>query len=354
MHDLRLSRLWPGVPLAFASAVLFGAAAPISKLIVATLDPQLAAGLLYLGAGIGLALVHAIRRTTKSPALGAPPRLADAGWLVAVWVFGGVVAPLLLMLGLVRTSGSAASLLLNLEGVATMGIAWLVFHENVDRRLLLGAAVIVAGSVALSWDSGGFRLDAGALFIVGACVAWGIDNNLTRRLSAVDPILLAMSKGLAAGAFNIVVALARGAEVPPVSSVGAAAVVGFVGIGVSLVLFIVALRHLGAARTGAYYALAPFIGAMVAIGVLAEPVTIQLLVAAVLMGVGLWLHLAERHEHDHEHEALEHEHRHIHDIHHQHDHDGAVTEPHSHPHKHTGLRHAHAHYPDIHHRHRHH
>ncbi|MCW5716927.1 MAG: DMT family transporter [Bauldia sp.] len=356
MHSLRSSRLWPGVPLALASAVLFGALAPISKSLIESLDAQLAAGLLYLGAGVGLALVHAGRRSAGMTALGAPPRRADAGWLVAVWVFGGVVAPVLLMLGLARTSGASASLLLNLEGVATMAIAWLVFRENVDRRLLLGAAAIVAGSVALSWSAGGLRFDAGALFVIGACVAWGIDNNLTRKLSALDPVLLAMSKGLAAGVFNIAIALARGAAIPPASIAGAVAVVGFVGIGLSLVLFIVALRHLGAARTGAYYALAPFIGVVVAIAILNEPVTTQLLVAAVLMGVGLWLHLAERHEHEHEHEGQEHEHRHVHDAHHQHEHDGLDSrdaEPHSHSHRHTGQRHAHAHYPDLHHRHRH-
>jgi drug/metabolite transporter (DMT)-like permease len=347
------SPLWPGVPLALASAVLFGAAAPAAKLLLGAVDPQFLAGLLYLGAGVGLAVLHAGRAVLGAPAPEAPLRAGDIPWLAAVVCFGGVVGPLLLMLGLARTAAASGSLLLNLEGLATMGVAWLVFRENVDRRLLLGAMAILAGAVVLSWRGRGVELDRGAALIAGACLAWGIDNNLTRKLSSADPVLIAMIKGLAAGAVNAALAAVSGAAIPPAGVAAAAAVVGFFGVGVSLVLFVHALRHLGAARTGAYFALAPFIGVALAIGLLHEALTLNLAFAGLLMGCGLWLHLAERHQHVHEHETIEHEHSHRHDLHHRHPHKGQVTEPHSHWHRHRPLRHAHAHYPDLHHRHRH-
>jgi drug/metabolite transporter (DMT)-like permease len=347
------SHLWPGVPLALASAVLFGASAPFAKPLLDTTRPQLLAGLLYLGAGVGLAAVHAGRAAIGIPAREAPLRRHDVPWLAAVVLAGGLVGPLLLMLGLARTSATSGSLLLNLEGLATMLIAWGVFRENVDRRLMLGALAILAGAAVLSWDGGGVRLDAGAALIAGACLAWGIDNNLTRKFSSADPVVIAAVKGLVAGAVNVALALWLGATMPPMATIGTASAVGFLGVGVSLVLFLLALRHLGAARTGAYFALAPFIGAVLAVVLLHEPVTAQLVVAGLLMGGGLWLHLAERHEHEHAHEALEHEHLHIHDEHHRHDHDGSVTEPHSHWHRHEPLRHTHTHYPDLHHQHGH-
>ena len=353
MKLAHLSHLWPGVPLALASAALFGATAPLSKVLLGVVDPQLLAGLLYLGAGIGLAGVHLARNAIGLPAPEAPLRRADIPWLAAVILFGGVLGPLFLMLGLNLTDAASGSLLLNLEGLATMGIAWLVFRENVDRRLLLGAFSILLGAALLSWEGRGVSVDAGAAFIAGACLAWGIDNNLTRKLSSSDPMQIAMAKGLSAGVVNIAIALMRGAVLPAISTTGAAAVVGFLGVGVSLVLFVLALRHLGTARTGAYFSLAPFIGAVVALGLFQEPLTLKLALASLLMGLGLWLHLAERHVHEHKHGVLEHEHSHVHDEHHQHAHEGVVTEPHSHWHRHEPLRHVHAHYPDLHHRHEH-
>jgi drug/metabolite transporter (DMT)-like permease len=353
MSRTHTSHLWPGVPVALASAVLFGMSAPLSKLLLGTVAPQLLAGLLYLGAGIGLAIVHLGRTALGIPAPEAPLRRADLPWLAAVVLFGGVMGPLLLMLGLNQTSASSGSLLLNLEGLATMGIAWLVFRENVDRLLLLGALAIVAGAVVLSWNGQGVHFDAGAGLIPAACVAWGIDNNLTRKLSSADPVLTTMIKGLVAGGVNVSLALLSGSMLPSVATMGAAAIVGFLGVGVSLVLFVLALRHLGTARTGASFSLAPFIGAVFALVLLNEPLSLQLLLAGLLMGFGLWLHLAERHEHEHQHHVLEHEHSHVHDEHHQHTHDVPVTQPHSHWHRHEPIRHKHPHYPDLHHRHRH-
>jgi drug/metabolite transporter (DMT)-like permease len=263
----------------------------------------------------------------------------------------------LLMLGLSMTSASSAALLLNLEGLATMVIAWVAFRENVDRRLLAGAAAILAGAVLLSWQGGqalgGFG--PGSVFIAAACLAWGVDNNLTRKISASDPAQIAMVKGLAAGAVNLALAMAAGARLPALPLLAGAGAVGFLGYGVSLVMFVLALRHLGTARTGAYFSTAPFIGAGLAIVMFGEPVGWRLAAAAGLMAVGLYLHLVERHEHEHVHEPLEHSHPHVHDAHHQHAHgpNDPPGERHAHAHKHSRLRHRHAHYPDLHHRHDH-
>ena len=350
----RHAHLWPGVPLALSSAVLFGATPPVAKLLLAEIAPFLLAGLLYLGAGLGLAVVEAVRSlsdTAKTEE--AKISRVDLPWLAAAILAGGVVAPVLLMSGLARTTASSGALLLNLEGLATMAIAWIVFRENVDRRLLLGAAAILAGAVVLSWTGEGVSLDVGGLLVAGACLAWGIDNNLTRRISAADPVRITIWKGLVAGSVNVALALASGNAMPSPMQMALAGILGFFAVGVSLVLFIRALRHLGSARSGAYFSLAPFIGALLAVGLLGEAVTPRLDLAAVLMATGLWLHLSERHQHDHAHEEIEHDHLHSHDEHHDHTHEGPVNEPHAHLHRHAPLVHAHVHYPDLHHRHGH-
>ena len=228
-----LSPLWPGVPLALASAVLFGASAPFAKLLLGSTDPQLLAGLFYLGAGVGLAIGQAARSALGVRVSEAPLRRADMPWLVAIVAFGGVAGPLLLMLGLARTSAASGSLLLNLEGLATMAIAWVVFRENVDRRLLLGAASILAGAFVLSWQGQGLRIDGGGLLIAAACLAWGIDNNLTRKLSSADPVVITTIKGLVAGSVNLTLALLLGARLPSFGAASGAVVVGFLGVGVS-------------------------------------------------------------------------------------------------------------------------
>ncbi|GLI24756.1 drug/metabolite transporter (DMT)-like permease [Xanthobacter flavus] len=250
-----------GIVFALISAGLFGASTPLAKLLLGAVDPWMMAGLLYLGAGAGLAAVHLSRAALRLPAVEAPLRQTDLPWLALVILAGGVLGPLLLMFGLARTDGASASLLLNLEGVATMAIAWIAFRENVDRRLLLGALAILAGAALLSWQ-GRATLDLGTVLIAGACLCWGIDNNLTRKLSSADPVQIAMLKGLIAGTINLVIALGHGAAFPSAGAVAAAAVVGFFGYGVSLALFVLALRHLGTARTGAYFSLAPFVGAV--------------------------------------------------------------------------------------------
>jgi len=355
MMSPRLDLAWPGAPLALASAALFGASTPFAKVLIGRIDPWMLAGLLYAASGVGLLAIIALRHGLGAPSSEAPLRRADLPWLAGVVLFGGVTGPVLLMLGLVATTASAASLLLNLEGLATMAIAWVVFRENVDRRILAGALAILAGAVVLSWTGGAMGIGWGAIAIAGACLAWGIDNNLTRKLSAADPVQIATIKGLAAGAINLAIAFGLGASLPGADAIAAGAVVGLLGYGVSIALFVLALRHLGTARTAAYFSTAPFIGALLALALFAEPITWQLAVAGLLMGIGVWLHLAERHVHEHIHEPMEHEHRHVHDEHHRHAHapDDPPGEPHAHRHSHGRLVHAHAHYPDLHHRHSH-
>jgi drug/metabolite transporter (DMT)-like permease len=338
---------------ALMAAALFGLAAPASKMLVGAVEPWLLAGLLYTGSGVGLALSRIARAARGTNAEEQLSR-AELPWLAGAIAFGGVVAPVLLMVGLARTEASAASLLLTLEGAATALIAWFIFRENFDRRIALGMALISAGAVVLVWRNGLRLSDAiGPLAIVGACVAWGIDNNLTRKVALADPVQIAMLKGLIAGPVNLFIAFAGGARLPAFEIVAMAAAVGLLGYGVSLVFFVIALRHLGTARTGAYFATAPFLGAAAAIPLLGEPLSVQLVSAGLLMGIGVWLHLTERHAHEHEHEPMEHGHRHIHDEHHQHVHDPGDPsgEPHSHRHVHVRLRHTHAHTPDSHHRH---
>lgn len=343
-----------GVALALLSAVLFGASTPFAKLLLGAADLWLMAGLLYLGAGIGLGVVQVSRTALRMPAVEAPLRRADVPWLALVVLSGGVAGPLLLMLGLARTDAATASLLLNLEAVATLAIAWTVFREHTDERLVLGAGLILAGAALLSWQ-GRASFDGGAFLVAAACLCWGIDNNLTRKIASADPVQIAMLKGLVAGTVNLALAVANGAAVPSPSLLAAIGAVGFLGYGVSLVLFVLSLRFLGASRSGAYFSLAPFVGAALSVLVFGTPAGASLIAAAVLMGAGLWLHLTERHEHEHTHEEMEHEHRHVHDEHHQHTHGPDVPpgEPHSHRHVHVRLRHRHTHYPDPHHRHGH-
>lgn len=344
-----------GVGAALLAAALFGVSTPLAKTLLASLAPQLLAGLLYLGSGVGLSLYRALRNRTAG-AKEAPLTRRDAPWLAGAIAIGGALGPVLLMLGLARTPASTASLLLNLEGVFTALIAWFIFRENFDRRIALGMLAIVAGGVVLSWEG---RLDwgglSGQLFVSGATLCWAVDNNLTQKVSAGDPVQIAVLKGLAAGSANVGIAAALGASWPTLPQAGAGLLVGFLGYGVSLVLFVRALRDLGTARTGAYFSSAPFLGAAVSLVLFHERPTLLFGGGAALMAFGVWLHLTERHDHEHRHEAMEHEHLHVHDAHHQHARGprDPLGQPHSHQHRHEPMVHAHPHYPDIHHRHGH-
>ena len=345
-----------GILAALVAALLFGASTPLAKRLLGDVHPLVLAGLLYAGSGLGLAVVLALRRLAAGPSFApAWPRGRDWAWLSGAILFGGVGGPVLLMYGLTTSSGASASLLLNLEAVLTALLAWFVFHENYDRRIALGMLLIVAGGAVLAWSPTASRVAPGSLLIIAACLCWAIDNNLTRKVSASDAVVVAGLKGLVAGVAMLSGALLLGHPMPPMSIAAASALLGFFGYGVSLVLFVLALRSLGTARTGAYFSVAPFAGALLAIGVLTEPFTAQVAIAGALMALGVWLHLTERHEHEHVHALIEHAHLHRHDEHHRHAHDFAWDgqEPHAHPHVHAPLVHAHRHFPDVHHRHRH-
>ena len=345
-----------GIAQALAAAALFGLSTPLAKLMLGAIAPGMLAGLLYAGSGAGLLLSLLWRRAKAQPSNEAPLAKRDLPWLACAVLFGGVLGPLLLMFGLTHTPASSASLLLNMESVLTAVLAWVVFRENVDRRVLLGMLAIVAGGVLLSVQRiavGGPSL--GALAIVGACLCWAIDNNVTRPISGSDPVHIAGIKGAVAGGINIAMALAAGYHFPALFKSVAAGALGLASYGVSLVLFVLALRSLGTARTGAYFSTAPFLGACLSLLLFHEHPGSAFWLAGALMLLGVWLHVSERHEHEHVHEAITHNHRHRHDEHHQHDHDFPWdgTEPHTHPHTHAPLRHSHPHFPDLHHRHRH-
>lgn len=315
-----MTKLPRGIAAALLAALLFGLSTPFAKVLLAGMPPILLAGLLYFGSGIGLTALRLARRLHGAEA--APLATADVPWLAGAVLFGGILGPILFMLGLRTTPASATALLLNLEGVFTALLAWFVFRENVDRRIALGMAFIVGGGVVLSWQPGeGFMLPAGALAVAGACLCWAIDNNLTQKVSAADPILVASVKGLAAGLVNTTFGLLLRPSLPHPVALLSAGLVGFVGYGLSLALFVVALRHLGTARTAAYFSLGPFIGAGASIVIMREPIAPGLVAAGVLMALGAWLHLSERHEHEHAHGALAHSHTHTHDEHHRHDHE---------------------------------
>ena len=350
----RESGLNTGVASALGAALLFGAGTPLAKLLLGDVGPWMLAALFYLGSGLGLAIYRMARRS-------APVKLptGEAKWLAGATISGGVVGPVLLMAGLTGMPASGASLLLNAEGVFTALLAWIAFRENFDRRIALGMAAIAAGAVILSWPQEvSFSGLWPALSILGACFAWGIDNNLTRKVSLNDATWIASVKGSVAGSVNLALAVAIGDRLPSMPIVGSAMLVGFLAYGVSLALFVVGLRHLGTARTGAYFSVAPFFGAALALAS-GEPVTARLVIAGLLMGLGIWLHLTEMHDHPHVHGPMEHEHEHAHDEHHLHGHPdqpGLVMAPgqkHTHSHQHEAIAHDHAHFPDAHHRHGH-
>jgi drug/metabolite transporter (DMT)-like permease len=339
---------------ALAAALLFGASTPLAKRLLGEVSPVLLAAMLYLGSGIGLwgTLLLRADRGARIPRWS----IREWGWFAGAAASGGLVGPVLLMVGLARTPAADASLLLNLESVFTALLAWVAFREHTDRRVLTGMLLIVCGGALLSWPaSWTSHALLGPLAIAGACLCWGLDNNLTRKVSAGDAWFIAGTKGLVAGLGNLAVALGLGAVLPAPAVLAQALVLGFLAYGVSLVLFVLALRGLGAARTGAYFSTAPFLGAAIAITWLHEPLTVGFMVAALLMLAGVWLHLTERHEHSHTHESAAHTHAHRHDEHHQHQHAFAWDgrDPHTHEHRHEHLTHSHPHYPDVHHQHGH-
>lgn len=343
-----------GAMYGIAAAMLFGLSAPVSKRLLLDIPPLLLASLLYLGAGFGLVIAapFASRRERRE----APIRRADVPLLAGIVITGGILGPLLMLLGLQRVSGLAGSLLLNLEAVFTMLVALLFFREYLARRELAAASLIVGGAALLGYAPGELRAQwAGVVWIALACLSWAFDNNWTQRLSIKDPFAIVRIKTLGAGSCSLVLALLLGQRLPRLPVVLAALVLGVVSYGVSILLDAYALRHIGAAREAAFFATAPFMGAMAAVPILGERPRAIDLVALAGMAAGVAVLLRRNHGHAHTHAPIEHEHVHVHDEHHQHEHrvGDPSGEPHSHAHRHAVLTHAHPHVSDIHHRHEH-
>ena len=330
--------------------MLFGASAPAAKLLLPSSGPLMLAGLLYLGAGLALLAAVPFRKRSGE----APLTRRDAPVLLGMVMSGGMLGPILLMLGLQRIGAVPASLLLNLEAPFTIALAVLLFGDHLGRRAAAGAALVVVAAGALAWRGPGLHLEiVGAAAVAGACICWALDNNLSQRVSLKDPRLVVIAKALPAGAFSVVVALASGERVPSPWTCAGALATGALGYGASIALHLLAVRKIGAARQAAIFATGPFVGAVLAVPILGEHLRPADGAVALAMGLGLWAIFQETHSHRHVHEPLVHEHAHVHDEHHQHPHPGPVTEPHSHPHRHEGVVHDHPHLPDVHHRHGH-
>jgi drug/metabolite transporter (DMT)-like permease len=305
------------------------------------------AGLLYAGSGIGLSLLSLLRRAAvvrREARLSA----VDLPWLAGSVVAGGVAAPILLMVSLRVTPAATASLLLNFEAVATAALAMLIFREAIGRRVWAAIGLITLGCMLLAVNlSAGYGISAGALGVIGACVLWGIDNNLTNKISSKDPLAIGIIKGLGAGSFTLAMALLLGRPLPGPTASLAALCLGAISYGISIALFILASRGLGAARTSAWFGAAPFAGAVLSLLVFREFPGLQFLAALPLMAGGALLLFGEKHEHRHVHMPLEHEHYYVADEHHPFKTEGTCW------HRHDETRHSHPHRPDIHHRHEH-
>lgn len=342
-----------GALLGLAAAALFGLSAPLAKALLGEFSPVLLAGLLYLGAAMGLWLHRALRPKTNEAGLSR----ADLPKLAGVVLAGGLLGPVLMLFGLQRVTGLTGSLLLNLEAPFTVLLAVVVFREHLGRYGAGAAVFILAGALTLKLEPGALGANtAGVLLLAGACLCWAIDNNLTQRLSLKDPFAIVRVKTLGAGVANTTLGLIiAGGHWPRPKYLAAALVLGSLSYGASVVLDAYALRIVGAAREAAYFATAPFVGALASVVLLRNPLRWFDVAAMGSMGIGVALLLRERHDHQHAHDAVAHEHLHEHDAHHRHEHGPDVPsgEPHSHAHQHDPLVHDHPHLPDAHHRHRH-
>ena len=346
--------------MAILAAALFGISAPVSKLLIVDIPPYIMASLLYLGAGAGMLLVNGIGRLTGNRQEEAGLKKKDLPYILGM-ILLDIAAPVLLMLGLARTTSANASLLNNFEIVATSLIALLVFKEAVGKRMWLAILLITLSSVLLSFeDFTGFNFSYGSIFVLLACLCWGFENNCTRMLSLNNPLQIVVIKGFGSGAGALIIALALRQQASNLVHILLALLLGFVSYGLSIYFYIKAQRELGAARTSAYYAVAPFIGVFLSILIFGQALTLSFVLALLIMVLGAYFAAVEHHKHYHVHEEITHEHRHSHnDEHHSHghslgeSHDESTAEEHSHPHTHKKMGHVHKHTPDMHHVHSH-
>jgi drug/metabolite transporter (DMT)-like permease len=325
--------------------VLFGATVPFASRLADDTTAPMLAGLLYLGAALAVV-----------PFLGRPHdalrTMRRGGWRLAIAVIaGGLLGPLALTAGLTRTPAATASLLLNVELVATAVLAAVAFGEHIGRRVGLGVALVVTASAVVGWSDTP-ELRVGALLIVAACLCWGVDNVVTARLDTVAPGHITLAKGTIAGTTNVCIALGLGAAWPGLAVTLPALALGAVGYGASITLWVAGARELGAARGQLVFSAAPFVGVLIAWTAFGDPATLPQAVALAIAGIGVSLVLGSAHEHQHQHVVMSHIHEHEHDAHHQHRHDDEESAAsHVHEHAHEPLVHAHPHVPDLHHRH---
>ena len=343
---------------ALLAATLFGASAPLSKLLVGEIDPVPLASLLYLGSGIGALLLMGLQRLKyQGRPVEAKLSTQDLPWLLGAVAFGGIVAPIVLLVGLQSTPASTASLLLNFESAATAIIAGLFFREAIGRRIGIAIVLITAASIILTWVGNAWGFSLGAILILLAGILWGLDNNFTRQISAKDPLMIILIKGLGAGTFSLILSLILGKSFPSFAAIAAGLLIGILSYGLSIQLVILAMRQLGSARAYALFGAAPFVGMLISIILLRENPDLLIWLSLPLLLFGAWLMLSEDHAHSHQHEPLEHYHKHRHDDeHHQHTNPSfppLVDGTHAHLHKHQALVHNHPHTPDLHHRHTH-
>lgn len=340
--------------MAILAAVLYGISSPVSKLLLVKIPPTLMAALLYLGAGFGMLTVNIFKIINKSERLEAKMTKKEFPYIIGMIVLD-IAAPIFLMLGLTMTTAGNASLLNNFEIVATSLIALFVFKEAIGRRMWIAISLITLSSIILSvQDFSSLSFSIGSIFVIAACLCWGLENNCTRMLSLKDPLQIVVVKGFGSGIGSLIISFALKEYCSDLLYISVALILGFVAYGLSIFFYIKAQRELGAARTSAYYAAAPFIGVLISWLVFHEKITASFVIAFIVMVFGTYFAITEEHKHSHLHVETTHEHKHNHnDSHHNHIHDVEVLGEHSHEHAHEEIEHKHSHTPDLHHRHLH-
>lgn len=340
--------------MAILAASLFGISSPISKLLLVEIPPTLMSSLLYLGAGVGMLAINYIKGISKIEKIEAQMTKKEMPYILGMVILD-IAAPICLMLGLTMTTSANASLLNNFEIVATSIIALLIFKEAIGKRMWISISLITLSSIILSFeDVGSFTFSIGSIFVLMACLCWGFENNCTRMLSLKDPLQIVVVKGFGSGFGSLIIALVLKQHSTNLLYIAMALLLGFVAYGLSIYFYIMAQRELGAARTSAYYAIAPFIGVLLSIIIFSQQITISFIIALVIMIIAAFFAGVEHHKHIHIHEEITHEHRHNHiDNHHNHVHEYRIESEHSHVHTHEKAEHIHKHTPDMHHAHPH-
>lgn len=339
---------------AILAALLFSLSSPFSKILLEKLPPTQMAAMLYLGAGMGMSVLYILRRKNRPSEKEARLTKKELPYILGM-ILLDVAAPVFLMLGLTRTTAASASLLGNFEVVATALIALVVFQEVIGKRLWCSIFLICFGCLILSLeDMTGFAFSSGSLFVLMASICWGFENNCTRMLSLKNPMEIVILKGFGSGFGALLICFITGNITLHIPSIAAACFLGFISYGLSIFFYVRAQRDLGAARTGAYYAFAPFLGVLLSVIINKETLTMVFFIALLFFGAGVYLASSEKHKHVHTHSPLVHEHRHSHDDgHHTHSHSEQIKGEHSHSHSHDPLTHEHPHTPDLHHTHSH-